>query len=98
MDAPIVRCPFCVAENDFRRMRLVEGGRYACVACWHVTEPKNKDFECQCVRCIGLRARVKPVSHPAHWPMREQQNAARPSKRPASGEIPDGLPGVSKLA
>jgi hypothetical protein len=97
MDAGTVRCPFCVADNDFRRMMPVGEERYACASCWHVTAPKNKGFQCQCARCIRLRARV-PVSEAPHSRAQEQENGARFSKRPLSAEIPDGVAHVSKLA
>jgi hypothetical protein len=98
MDVGTVRCPFCVADNDFRRMMPVGEERYACASCWHVTAPKNKNFQCQCARCIRLRARIAPVSQPAHARWQEHQNAACLSKQPVSYEIPDGLAPVSKPA
>jgi hypothetical protein len=98
MDAGTVRCPFCVADNDFRLMVPVGDDRYACESCWHVTAPKNKSFQCQCARCIRLRARMAPVFQPSHSRRQEHQNAARLSKQPASAEVPNDLARVSKLA
>jgi hypothetical protein len=83
MDVETIRCPFCVPDDDFRHMTPVGNNRYACASCWHVTAPKNKDFQCQCVRCIRLRARLEPISRSPHCPMQVKENAARPSKQPA---------------
>jgi len=98
MDTGTVRCPFCVADKDFRRMTPVGENRYACPSCWHVTAPKNNDFQCQCVRCIQLRARIEPISQPPFWPTQGKANAAHLGKQPTSAEPRSRLTDTSKLA
>ena len=97
VDVETVRCPFCVADNDFRRMMPLGGNRYACLSCWHVTALKNKVFQCQCVRCIRRRARVEPASQPSDWLMQEQEKLMRLRKQPGLSEFPD-FARASKLA
>jgi len=98
MDAGAMRCPFCVADNDFRRMIPMGDDRYACANCRHVIAPKEKGFQCQCERCIRLRARVAAVSPLPHFRKQEHKNTAAVSKQPVASDIPDGFAGVPKPA
>ena len=58
MDETVVRCPFCVLDNDFRPMLPTASGCYSCTGCGHLTVPSNQKFLCPCRRCTSLRARV----------------------------------------
>ena len=82
MDAGTVRCPFCVADNDFRRMIPVSENRFACVSCCHVTAPKDEAFQCQCLRCIGLRELARFSFQQLGCSKKEQQNAQGVRKAP----------------
>ena len=97
MDSRTVRCPYCVADNDFRRMVMVGDNRHICQRCWHVTAPKNKDFQCQCGQCIRLRAHVEPVCPPSRWPMEGREKAMHPDKQPVAGKFPWEVARISKL-
>jgi hypothetical protein len=47
----IVRCPYCVFENDFREMVSHLDGRVICRKCGHIAMPANPDFKCVCPKC-----------------------------------------------
>ena len=97
MDERTVRCPFCVQDNDFRRMMPVGDNRFACASCWHVTAPKDNAFQCQCVRCIRLREGVyRPQPPPCI--KKGQKSVTRVLDRSVAPEMPAGLAGSSKLA
>src|SRR5690349_2044863 len=98
MDEAVVRCPFCVLDNEFRPMVPGAEGRYVCASCGHVSAPQNKDFHCQCGRCMSLRACVMAAPPPQFWRKAEQQDAPRTSGRIRSDKGDFGLRRSSKLA
>lgn len=52
----VVRCPYCVSEDEFRPMTAVGSGRYVCAKCGHLAMPDDTSFNCQCGKCAELRA------------------------------------------
>ena len=91
MDETIVRCPFCVLDNDFRPMPSIAGGCYACTSCGHLTAPGDSEFQCLCERCTSLRARVTAASQPPFWSPREKINQPNSSHRLLSAESDAGF-------
>jgi hypothetical protein len=51
----VVRCPYCVAGDDFRPMTILSDGRLVCRQCGHLAIPSDKSFECVCRKCFALR-------------------------------------------
>jgi hypothetical protein len=51
MIAPVVRCPYCVAGNDFKEMVANLDGRFICRKCGHRAIPDDPDFKCSCPKC-----------------------------------------------
>lgn len=51
----VVRCPYCISDDEFRPMEALSGGRFACVKCGHLAFPSDKRFECACRKCFELR-------------------------------------------
>jgi hypothetical protein len=52
----VVRCPYCVSDDEFRQMIARLGGRFACDKCGHSAIPDDNDFKCSCRTCCELRA------------------------------------------
>jgi hypothetical protein len=50
----IVRCPYCVLGEDFRRMLPRLGGWFICQKCAHRAIPENPEFKCFCQKCGAL--------------------------------------------
>jgi hypothetical protein len=95
MDETIVRCPFCVLDNDFRPMVSTASGCYACTSCGHLTVPSDQKFLCPCGRCTSLRARVASAPQPQFWRTQEKPISSR---RLLSVESSDGFALRSKPA
>jgi hypothetical protein len=51
----VVQCPYCVSDDEFRRMIARVDGRFVCNKCGHSAVPKDKHFECSCRKCFQLR-------------------------------------------
>lgn len=49
-----VRCPYCVAGIDFRRMIAYKGGRFVCRDCAHTVRPGVPEHKCACRTCLRL--------------------------------------------
>jgi|HubBroStandDraft_6_1064221.scaffolds.fasta_scaffold13809_4 hypothetical protein len=47
----VVRCPYCVCENQFREMVAHLDGRLICRKCGHMSRPKDPSFKCICPKC-----------------------------------------------
>ena len=54
MIAPIVRCPYCVAEHEFKQMVAHLDGRLICGKCGHMAKPGDSEFRCQCSKCLQM--------------------------------------------
>lgn len=54
MDEHIVRCPYCVCEDDFRPMLTRAEGWFVCEKCCHTVIPEDPEFECSCKNCREL--------------------------------------------
>jgi hypothetical protein len=50
----IVRCPYCVLDDDFRPMLPRPEGWFLCGKCGHTTIPENPEFRCSCKKCSEL--------------------------------------------
>ena len=55
----IVRCPYCVLENEFRPMLPMAQGKYGCASCGHLAVPGDATFQCLCVRCAPMSVLIK---------------------------------------
>lgn len=55
MVEPVVRCPYCVLENDFMQMVAHLDGRMICRKCGHVVKTWDADFKCSCAKCRQIR-------------------------------------------
>jgi hypothetical protein len=51
----VVRCPYCVLDDEFRAMIVRPGGRCVCDKCGHSAVPSDKEFTCSCRKCFELR-------------------------------------------
>jgi hypothetical protein len=51
----IIRCPYCVENEDFRVMIAQAGGDwFLCGNCGHLALPTNPLFQCTCNKCAGI--------------------------------------------
>ena len=48
MTMTVVRCPYCVSDDEFRQMIARSDGRFVCNKCGHSAIPDDKDFKCSC--------------------------------------------------
>lgn len=55
MNTTVVRCPYCVAGDEFKPMAALSGGRFVCRQCGHLAIATDKSFECACRKCFDLR-------------------------------------------
>jgi hypothetical protein len=51
--AEVVRCPYCVLDDDFRPP-LQRPPWFICEQCGHVVIPEDRDFKCSCRKCLEL--------------------------------------------
>lgn len=52
-----VRCPYCIAGNDFRLMVGLNGsadGTLFCSKCHHLARSADPSFKCLCANCRNL--------------------------------------------
>ena len=71
--AQVLRCPFCVADGQFKPMTAQAGDLYLCDGCGHLAQPSNPSFDCTCGKCMGLELKSK-LGHPSglHSNLRHQ--------------------------
>jgi len=55
MAEKIIRCPYCVLGDDFRRMLSKTGGWFVCQKCGHTVMTEKPDFKCFCRKCGELK-------------------------------------------
>ena len=55
----VVRCPYCVLENEFRAMLPMTRGKFGCASCGHLAVPGDTGFQCLCVRCAPMSVLIK---------------------------------------
>jgi hypothetical protein len=67
----VIRCPYCVLGNQFRRMATDLSG-FVCGNCGHSAYPGEEKFKCTCRHCAALeefdnrrRAMAVPADHHA---------------------------------
>jgi hypothetical protein len=48
-----LRCPYCVEEDEFKRMVRHFDGRFICSKCGHMVHPAAP-FRCTCWKCLQL--------------------------------------------
>jgi hypothetical protein len=51
----VVRCPYCVSDDEFRQMIARLGGRFACDKSGYSAIPDDNDFKCSCRTSYGAR-------------------------------------------
>jgi hypothetical protein len=51
----VVRCPYCVSDDEFRQMIARLGGRFACDKSGYSAIPDDNDFKCSCRTSYGTR-------------------------------------------
>ena len=52
----VVRCPYCVDVDHFKKMNVRDNGVYVCTKCRHIAVPENDRFRCWCDHCAALDA------------------------------------------
>jgi hypothetical protein len=55
MTMTVVRCPYCISDNQFRQMATLSDGRFVCDKCGHLENPGGKNIECPCRKCFEMR-------------------------------------------
>jgi hypothetical protein len=55
MATSVVRCPYCVLDDNFREMVAHLDGRLICNKCGHMSHPNEPDFKCACSKCGEMR-------------------------------------------
>ena len=55
MTMTLVRCPYCVSNDEFREMIARMDGRFVCNRCGHSAIPIDENFRCACRKCLELR-------------------------------------------
>jgi len=51
----IIRCPYCVEDDNFAVMTARAGGRwFLCAHCAHVVIPDQPSYQCNCDKCAAL--------------------------------------------
>ena len=55
MAEQVVRCPYCVLDDQFRPMVSKPEGWFNCSKCGHTTIPDKPDFRCFCQKCGDLK-------------------------------------------
>jgi hypothetical protein len=53
MAEQIVRCPYCILDDQFRLM-LQRPAWYVCERCGHTVIPDDPEFKCSCRKCLEL--------------------------------------------
>ena len=62
------RCPYCVEDGNFKLMTEGKNGEwYKCDRCGHVVMPRNKLFQCPCLKCYELEPPDPKTVHPTPW-------------------------------
>ena len=54
MSEEIIRCPYCVPDDHFRRMLPRPEGWFVCPQCGHTAIPEKQEFRCFCQKCGEL--------------------------------------------
>jgi hypothetical protein len=54
MTEQIVRCPYCILDDQFRPM-LQRSVWFICEQCGHTVIPEDPDFKCSCRECLVLK-------------------------------------------
>ena len=53
-----ISCPYCTEGDHFKVMTERDGGVwFRCSQCGHVVMPKERLFQCSCLKCFDLRRR-----------------------------------------
>lgn len=71
MSEVLVRCPYCVSENEFRPMFRQHGKkRFVCLSCGHIATPGAIHSTCHCPKCremtrIATRCRESKLQNSA---------------------------------
>ena len=52
----IVRCPYCVRQDDFMPMDSTADGRCICRKCGHIVVPGSRTVRCPCEHCKAMEA------------------------------------------
>ena len=51
----VPRCPHCVLDGQFRRMRILENGSQICESCGHIVIPNDHAF---CARALSASRHI----------------------------------------
>jgi hypothetical protein len=61
---PIIRCPYCRVEDEFRPMVTRIEGWLQCENCGHNAMPLDPEFRCSCSKCDAPQSHTftpKPI-------------------------------------
>jgi len=54
----LIRCPYCVEDDDFKIMGVKAEGRWLrCDHCGHTMMPGYPLFQCECQKCKELNSK-----------------------------------------
>ena len=59
---PIIRCPYCRVENEFRLLLERVEGWSQCESCGHNAMPLDPEFKCTCSKCATAQLQRFPDS------------------------------------
>jgi len=58
---PIIRCPYCKVEDEFRLMTERIEGWFRCESCGHNAMPLDAEFKCACSKCDASQSKTFPA-------------------------------------
>ncbi len=58
-----IRCPYCMADIEFRPMIAHKDGRFVCRDCAHTVRPGTPDYRCTCRACLRLSRQPLLTDH-----------------------------------
>ncbi len=50
----VVRCRYCVLDNEFVAMPAYKDGRFVCIWCAHTVRVDDPMYHCTCRRCLEM--------------------------------------------
>ena len=56
---PVIRCPYCRVESEFRPMQERVEGWFRCESCGHDVMPLDPEFQCTCSKCAAVFRSLK---------------------------------------
>ena len=57
---PIIRCPYCKVESEFRPLTERIEGWFRCESGGHNAMPSDSEFKCACSKCDASQSHAFP--------------------------------------